>query len=209
MTTSQPKTGRIRAQNNERILAAAEQEFVLHGFKGTSMQSVADRAGVPKANVHYYFGNKATLYRALLEHIVGAWLNIFDEITPDSDPRDVLEHFIRTKVRMSFTHPNASRIFAMEVIQGAPFLKDYLSGYLRNWVQEKSAIMNAWIEQGKMPAIDPVQLIFMIWSSTQHYADFGTQILEVTAKRRFTEADIRQAEDFVTGMILRGIGLPG
>lgn len=207
MTPKKPKPGSIRERNYQLILAAAEQEFVLHGFKGTSMQAIADRAGVPKANIHYYFGNKATLYRKLLESIVNVWLGIIDDMNADSDPREVLEHFIRTKVRMSYSHPTASRIFAMEIIQGAPFLKDYLSGYLRNWVKEKTAIMNGWMAAGKMPATAPVQLIFMIWATTQHYADFETQILEVTNKREFDADDIRHTEDFLVGTILRGIGL--
>ena len=207
MTKQKYKPGKIRERNNENILAAAEQEFVLHGFKGTSMQSIADRAGVPKANIHYYFKNKANLYRSLLESIMQVWNEVLADITPDSDPADVLNRFIRSKVQMSYTHPNASKIFAMEIIQGAPHLREHLSQDMRGWVKERVAVIQSWIDQGKIRAVDPTHLIFMIWSTTQHYADFETQILEVTNKRQYEPDDIAQISDFLVDMIFTGLGL--
>ena len=207
MSTQKYKTGRIRERNSENILSAAEQEFVLHGFKGTSMQAIADRAGVPKANIHYYFKNKANLYRALLENILTTWNEVLSDMTPESDPAEVLELFIRTKVELAYSHPNASKIFAMEIIQGAPYLKDYISIDMRAWVKEKAAVIQSWIDQGKMRAVDPTHLIFLIWSSTQHYADFETQVLEVTNKRQFDADDIQRVSDFLVSMLLTGVGL--
>lgn len=207
MTTQKYKPGKIRERNNENILAAAEQEFVLHGFKGTSMQSIADRAGVPKANIHYYFKNKANLYKSLLESIIQVWNEVLADITPDSDPADVLSRFIRSKVQMSYTHPNASKIFAMEIIQGAPHLKEQLSQNMRGWVKERTNVIQSWIDQGKIRAVDPTHLIFMIWSTTQHYADFETQILEVTNKRQYEPDDMEQIADFLVDMIFTGLGL--
>ncbi|WP_420589406.1 TetR/AcrR family transcriptional regulator [Bacterioplanoides sp.] len=207
MTKQKYKPGKIRERNNENILAAAEQEFVLHGFKGTSMQSIADRAGVPKANIHYYFKNKANLYRALLENIMQVWNEVLADITPDSDPADVLSRFIRSKVQLSYTHPNASKIFAMEIIQGAPHLREHLSQNMRAWVKERSAVIQSWIDQGKIRAIDPTHLIFMIWATTQHYADFETQVLEVLNKRQYEPDDIDQITDFLIDMIFTRLGL--
>ncbi|WP_430460289.1 TetR/AcrR family transcriptional regulator [Thalassolituus sp. LLYu03] len=207
MTTQKYKTGKIRERNSENILSAAEQEFVLHGFKGTSMQAIADRAGVPKANIHYYFKNKANLYRALVENILTTWNEVLADMSPDSDPAEILELFIRTKVQLAYTHPNASKIFAMEIIQGAPYLKDYISVNMRHWVKEKVAVIQSWIDQGKMRAVDPTHLIFLVWSSTQHYADFETQVLEVTNKRKYEEDDIKRVSDFLVDMILTGCGL--
>jgi len=207
MTKQKYKPGKIRERNNENILAAAEQEFVLHGFKGTSMQSIADRAGVPKANIHYYFKNKANLYRALLENIMQIWNEGLADITPDSDPSDVLSSYIRSKVQLSYTHPNASKIFAMEIIQGAPHLREHLSQDMRVWVKERAAVIQSWIDQGKIRAVDPNHLIFMIWSTTQHYADFETQVLEVTNKRQYEPDDIEQISDFLEDMIFTALGL--
>lgn len=120
MSTQKYKPGKIRERNEENILAAAEREFVRNGFKGTSMQAIADRAEVPKANVHYYFKSKANLYRALLNHIMQSWNAVLEDITADDDPADVLSRFIAVKVEQSYLNPNGSKIFAMEIIQGAP-----------------------------------------------------------------------------------------
>ena len=207
MTTQKYKTGKIRERNSENILAAAEQEFVLHGFKGTSMQAIADRAGVPKANIHYYFKNKANLYRTLLESILGMWNEVLADMSPESDPAFILERFIRTKVALAFNKPNSSKIFAMEIIQGAPYLKDYISVDMRQWVKEKASVIHSWIEQGKMRPIDPQHLIFMIWSTTQHYADFETQVLEITNKRQYAPEDIDHITGFLLDIILTGCGL--
>lgn len=207
MTTQKYKAGRIRERNSENILAAAEQEFVLHGFKGTSMQAIADRAGVPKANIHYYFKNKGNLYRALLENILSVWNEVLSDMSPESDPADVLERFVRAKIQLAYTNPNASKIFAMEIIQGAPYLKDHISVGMRQWVKEKASAIQSWIDQGKMRAVEPTYLIFMIWASTQHYADFETQVLEVTNKRKYEDEDIQRIGDFLVDMVLNGCGL--
>lgn len=201
------KKGKIRERNSQQILKAAEDEFVLHGYKGTSMQSIADRAGLPKANIHYYFKNKANLYQVVLEDIMSKWNEVLSDMTPESDPTEVLTRFIHSKMQMSYTNPNASKIFAMEIIQGAPHIKQYISKDMRVWIKEKTDIMQNWIDQGKMAAIDPTHLIFMIWATTQHYADFNTQVLEVMNRREYEPEDIDHITNFLTKMILTGCGL--
>lgn len=201
------KPGKIREKNVEQIIEAAECEFVLHGFKGASTQAIADRAGLPKANVHYYFKNKVMLYNAVLESIIVRWNEILEDITLEDDPAEVVENFIRSKVRLAYTHPRSSKIFAMEIIQGAPHLKDYIRTDLREWVKERTKVFDAWIEQGKMRPVDPVHLIFLIWSSTQHYADFETQILTVMNKAEYEEEDIEHITRQLTDIIMGGCGL--
>ncbi|HBS43079.1 MAG TPA: TetR/AcrR family transcriptional regulator [Oceanospirillales bacterium] len=207
MTTRKYKTGKIRERNREKILAAAEQEFVLHGFKGTTMQAVADRAEVPKANIHYYFKSKSNLYIALLEHIMGAWNEVLADLSADDDPAEMITRFIRTKMQLSYTHPNASKIFAMEIIQGAPRIRGHMAEVMLPWVKEKTSVMQSWIDQGKMRPIDPTHLIFMIWATTQHYADFETQVLEITNKRQYAPEDIDHITGFLLDIILTGCGL--
>ncbi|WP_353349010.1 TetR/AcrR family transcriptional regulator [Oceaniserpentilla sp. 4NH20-0058] len=206
-TPETPKKSKIRERNSQQIIEAAEAEFVLHGFKGTSMQSIADRAGLPKANIHYYFKNKANLYQALLENILERWTELLTDMHADSDPKDVLSRFIRNKLHMSFTQPNPSKIFAMEIIQGAPYIRQYLRTDLRDWVNEKVSVIHQWIEQGKIANIDPTQLIFMIWATTQHYADFNVQVLGIMDKEELTEKDYQKISDSVTNMILSSCGL--
>ncbi|MGL1957574.1 MAG: TetR/AcrR family transcriptional regulator [Colwellia sp.] len=203
----QSKKGRIRAENNQKILTAAEIEFVKHGYKGTSIQSISEAAGLPKANILYYFTNKAKLYNTLLKNIVLRWNALFTDITEDDDPTETLELYIRTKVEQAITYPNASKIFATEIIQGAPNLSEYLRTDLRHWLNANCKIIESWIEQGKMDRVDPEQLFFLIWSSTQHYADFKTQVLTLYDKREYQPEDIERICRFLCQMILSGCGL--
>lgn len=207
MNSVKTKDSNIRTRNKLQILEAAECEFVLHGFKGTSMQSIADRAELPKANIHYYFKNKENLYKAVLENIIFSWNSVLADMNEQDDPADVLKNFIRVKMQLSYTNPNGSKIFAMEIVQGAPHLIQYIRKDMRQWVKEKTRVVQSWIDQGKMRPVDPMHLIFMIWSTTQHYADFNTQVLEVMNKREYDDDDIENITEFLTGMILRGLEL--
>lgn len=205
--TKKYKPGKIREQNSQKILHAAEVEFVKHGYKGTSMQSISDAAGLPKANLHYYFTNKSKLYNAVLADIVQRWNEVLADISVDDDPAETLEFYIRTKVDLAIRYPNASKIFATEVIQGAPNVKDYLRTELRAWLKAKTKIIETWIEQGKMSKVEPEHLFFMIWSSTQHYADFEAQILTITNKIEYEAEDVEKISRFLCHMILTGCGL--
>lgn len=202
------KPGKIREHNSQKILDAAEREFVKHGYKGTSMQSIADAAELPKANVHYYFKSKQKLYSAVLEEILERWNEVIADMSADGDPAETLENYIRAKVDLSIRFPHASKIFATEIIQGAPNLKDHLRTEMRQWVREKVKIIESWIAQGKLaPEVDAEHLIFMIWSTTQHYADFETQVLTITNKLEYEAEDIQKISDFLCHMILSGCGL--
>jgi TetR/AcrR family transcriptional regulator len=201
------KAGKIRDENITNIVDAAEKVFVQNGFKGTSIQAIADQAGIPKANVHYYFKSKANLYVAVLDNLMHLWNDFFDQISEDDDPAVVLDEFIRKKVTISYTHPRASKLFAMEIIQGAPHLKDYIRTDLRLWVRERSKVIDSWIAQGKMTKVDPVHLIFLIWSSTQHYADFDVQILTIMNRAEYEQEMVDEIATFLSKMILAGCGL--
>ncbi|MGO1461553.1 MAG: TetR/AcrR family transcriptional regulator [Marinobacter sp.] len=201
------RPGRIRQRNREQILAAAEKEFSRKGFGATTVQQIADRAGLPKSNVLYYFSNKKRMYYALMDGIMGRWNDVFSNVRPEDDPATTLAGFIQVKMEMSRTHPLASRLFAMEIIQGAPVLKEYLSTSMKDWVRERAMVIQQWINTGRMGNVDPVQLIHLIWSSTQHYADFQVQILAIEEKEAYTKKDFKHAAEFLTQVILRGCGL--
>ena len=201
------KPGRIRERNHEIILAAAEQEFALHGYRGATIQNIAERAELPKSNVLYYFSNKKKIYAAMFDDILSRWNAVFSSVTVDDDPAEALATFIRAKVEMSRLYPLASRLFAMEIMQGAPFLMTHLRTNMREWGRGRAAVMQQWIDQGRMAPVDPVQLIFLIWSSTQHYADFQVQVLMVENKAEYEQKDFDHAANFLTEVILRGCGL--
>lgn len=206
-TARESRPGKIRERNRESIMAAAEEEFAQSGFGGTTIQNIADRAGLPKSNVLYYFSNKRRIYYAVLDGIMERWNAVFSTIKAEDDPARTLANLIRVKVEMSRTHPLASRLFAMEIIQGAPFLKDHLRTTMRDWVRDRAKVIQQWIDEGRMARVDPVQLILLIWSSTQHYADFHVQILMIEDKPEYTKQDFDHAAEFLTSVILRGCGL--
>lgn len=199
--------GRIRQKNEEAILSAAEEEFARHGFKGTSMNTIAQRVGLPKANLHYYFSNKLGLYVAVLSNILELWDSTFNHLTVDDDPAVALATYIRAKMEFSRRYPQASRVFAMEIISGGECLSEHFSQDYRTWFAGRAAVFQAWIDAGKMDAVDPVNLIFLIWSSTQHYADFATQIGFVTGRKRMSKQDFSDAGDNLIRIILKGCGL--
>ncbi|MFJ2546068.1 TetR/AcrR family transcriptional regulator [Pseudomonas sp. NPDC087612] len=199
--------GRIRQKNEQAIIQAAEDEFARHGFKGTSMNTIALKAGLPKANLHYYFTNKLGLYVAVLSNIIELWDSTFNALTVDDDPALALSSYIRTKMEFSRRNPQASRIFAMEIISGGQCLSDYFSEDYRAWFKGRAAVFQAWIDAGKMDPVDPVHLIFLLWGSTQHYADFATQICQVTGRSRLTKQDMEDASNNLIQIILKGCGL--
>ena len=197
----------IRERQIKAILDAATEEFSGLGYKATSIQAIANRAGVAKANVHYYFKNKENLYTEVLSHIIELWNASFDEIERDEEPAIALDRMIRAKVKLSYTHASASRLFANEIIHGADHLDHYLKNDMRKWVREKSAIIQSWIDSKKMDPVDPVKLIFLIWSSTQHYADFETQVLTILNRAEYEPEMIDDIADFLSQVILKGCGL--
>ncbi len=198
---------RIRQKNEEAILKAAEDEFARHGFKGTSMNTIALNVGLPKANLHYYFTNKLGLYIAVLSNIIELWDSTFNTLSAEDDPAQALTRYIRAKMEFSRRQPLASRIFAMEIISGGECLTEYFNQDYRSWFTGRAAVFQAWIDAGKMDPVDPVHLIFLLWGSTQHYADFATQICRVTGQARLTREDFEQAGDNLIRIILKGCGL--
>ncbi|RJG13371.1 TetR/AcrR family transcriptional regulator [Pseudomonas cavernicola] len=199
--------GRIRQKNEEAILAAAEEEFARHGFKGTSMNTIAQAVGLPKANLHYYFNNKLGLYIEVMRNIIGLWDNTFNTLTVDDDPAEALARYIEGKMEFSRRQPLASKIFAMEVISGGECLSEHFNQDYQHWFRGRAAVFAAWIAAGKMDPVDPVHLIFLLWSSTQHYADFAVQICRLTGRKKLSKGDFSTATANLTHIILKGCGL--
>jgi len=202
-----PAGGPIRQANRERILGAAEAVFARAGFNGATMAAIADAAGLPKANLHYYFGSKHALYREVLASTLHEWLVPMDGLVPDADPRDALERYLRAKLALSAARPDASRVFANELLHGAPVLGDMLRTELRSMVRRKAAVIEGWIAAGRMAPVDPVHLFFTMWAATQTYADFDVQVRAVLGRSRLTARDHERAADHVVSLILRGCGL--
>ena len=197
----------IRSHNQAIILNAAEEEFVLKSYRGATMQGIADRAGLPKANIHYYFKNKRNLYRVVLRAIIEEWNDGLVTMTVDSDPKTVIEKFVRTKLHQAFTNPNRHKLFAVEVIGGAPHLHDFMSTTMKEWALDKTQVMKTWHSQGKIGIADPLQLLILIWATTQRYAEFETEIVGLMQKKAYDKQDEARAADFLVPFILRGCGI--
>ncbi len=197
----------IRAHNQAIILSAAEEEFVLQSYRGATMQGIADRAGLPKANIHYYFKNKRNLYKVVLRAIIEEWNTGLVTMTVDSDPKTVIEKFVRTKLHQAFAHPNRHKLFAVEVIGGAPHLHDFMSTTMKEWALDKTQVMTTWYSQGKISIADPLQLLILIWATTQRYAEFETEIVGLMQKDAYDKEDEARAANFLVPFILRGCGI--
>lgn len=207
MVNKKTEVGDIRKKNKALILNAAKKEFVTFGFKGASVKRIAERANIPRANIHYYFANKMELYQALLSHIVSIWNSKFDSLSIDDDPKTALSAYIRSKVMYSRDDPDASRIFASEIIHGAPVLNDYLTSDFKIWVQTKVDVIQFWIQQKLIDDINPYHLLFLIWGATQHYADFNVQVLAAMDKQEMDEQSFEAVVDTITTIVLKGCGV--
>ena len=200
----------IRRENERAILLAAEKVFAEAGFGGATMQLIADVAGLPKANLHYYFATKEELYRSVVQNIFEIWLDAANCFDTAQGPVDGISAYIDAKMEISRRHANGSKVWASEVMHGAPVLQDYMESTLREWTEGRTAIIQRWIEEGKMNPVSPANLLYMLWATTQHYADFGHQIETLNGGKPLTDRQWREAKETVKRVILTGIGaLPG
>ncbi len=198
-------TTRAGEANIERILDAALEVFAAYGFRGARIDQIATAAGLSKPNLLYYFRTKDELYTAVLRRTLDMWLEPLRELDARSDPREALSAYIARKLAYSRSHPTASRLFAMEMLQGAPLLGQALQGQLADLVEAKSRTIEGWIAEGRLAPVDPKHLIFAIWATTQHYADFASQIAAVTGHSLGDDVFYETTREMVTRILLGGV----
>lgn len=173
------KNTRIQREKRELILDAALQVFSENGFRGTTLDQIAGLAGLSKPNMLYYFSGKEAIYRTLLNRLLETWLEPLERMSADGDPRAQIMGYICAKLEFSRSFPRESRLFANEILNGAPRLLAELRGPLKTLVDEKTVLLQDWMDAGKLAKVDPYHLLFAIWATTQHYADFAVQIRAV------------------------------
>ena len=188
------------------VLRAALGLFSRYGLHGTSVDQVAARAGVSKSNLLYYFANKEELYLCVLRDLLDLWLAPLREFSAEQDPAQVIADYIRRKLALSRDRPEASRLFCLEIIQGAPLLRDELDRELRELVEHKSTVIRAWVASGKLAPVEPQQLLFLLWATTQHYADFAVQVEALTGETLANPVFFEQTVASVQAIVLRGVG---
>jgi TetR/AcrR family transcriptional regulator len=187
--TARPRS-RIQQKNREVILDAALEVFSLHGFRGATLDQIAEVAGLSKPNLLYYFPSKEEVHTALLTGLLDTWLDPLRAMDPKGDPLREILGYVRRKLDLSRDYPRESRLFAGEILQGAPRMRAAIEGDLRRLVTEKATVLTGWMDEGRIARVDPVHLIFSIWALTQHYADFDVQVRAVLGAGHdpFTEA---------------------
>jgi TetR/AcrR family transcriptional regulator len=194
----------IREINERTILKAAESVFAERGFSGATMSMIAARAGAPKANVHYYFPTKETLYRAVVEQVLTAWLDAAASFDASDDPKEALTAYIGAKMDLAREMPLSSQIYASEMMHGAPVVQDYLETTLADWVRSRSAVVRRWIAEGKLRPVEPKVLFYMIWATTQHYANAAHEIATLEGGALSDEA-FERARRQVVETVLFGV----
>lgn len=173
---SDRKPSRIQIKNRKRILDAALEVFSRHGYRGATLDQIADEAGLSKPNVLYYFGGKEDIHVTLLNQLMESWLEPLEQLDPDGEPLNEILAYVRRKVEMTREFPRESRLFANEILQGAPRMGPHLESGLKPLFDTKCAVIRGWADAGQIAPVDPRHLIFSIWATTQHYADFDAQV---------------------------------
>jgi len=186
-----PRT-RIQVKNSETILDAALDVFSAHGFRGATLDQIAEVAGLSKPNLLYYFPSKEAIHLELLNKLLVTWLDPLRAMDPDGEPLTEIMAYLRKKLEISRDYPRESRLFANEILQGAPHLRSAIEGELKALVDEKTVVLQAWMDQGRIAPLPPVHLIFSIWALTQHYADFDVQVRAILGPDHdpFAEAEV-------------------
>lgn len=202
MNIERPRT-RIQKKNRQAILEAALEVFSSEGFRGATLDKIAAEAGLSKPNVLYYFISKEAIYTELLSALLDTWLDPLRELDSDGEPIDEIVGYLRRKLEMSRTYPRESRLFANEIVQGAPRIIDQIEGPLKVLVDEKSALMEKWQREGRLVELDPRHLIFSIWATTQHYADFDVQVRGILGPRSDEHFDA--AGDFLAAFYRKAL----
>lgn len=184
-----PQT-RIQEKNSATILEAALDVFSQHGFRGATLDQIADVAGLSKPNLLYYFPSKEAVHTALLSRLLDTWLDPLRAMNPAGEPMVEIMGYVRRKLDLARDYPRESRLFANEILQGAPRMKTVIETELKALVDEKAAVLLRWMDEGRIARLAPHHLIFSIWALTQHYADFDVQVRAVlgTGHDPFAEA---------------------
>ncbi len=192
---------RIQSQNEALILDAALDVFSTYGYRGTTVDQIAAKCGLSKPNLLYYFRRKEDIYTAVLERTLTLWLAPLQALDADKDPIEELTRYIEAKLDLTFARPEASKLFANEILHGAPHVAAFLNGPLKELVAAKAKVIRHWVKLGKLRLVEPEHLIFAIWAVTQHYADFGVQVEAVIG----TKPAIEKVKAAVVDLLLRGV----
>ncbi len=203
MDRAPDKLTRSRDVLEARITQAAVEVFAEAGYAGTALASIAERASISKQNLLYYFPTKQILYEKVLDQVLDQWLDRMNILAdPEQDPAQLLRNYIRAKLRFSREQPQASRVYAMEVISGAPVYAETMRDKILPLLQKDIAVFESWMAAGKIATVNTTHLLFAIWAMTQSYADFAAQMSLVLGHSPLNDNDFEDAETMIVDMVL-------
>ncbi|KVT31638.1 TetR/AcrR family transcriptional regulator [Burkholderia ubonensis] len=196
----------IRESNEAHLLAFAEAVFAERGLEGASTAMIAERAGLPKANLHYYFPTKLALYRRVLEDLFEDWHLAANTFENSDDPVEAIGGYVRAKMELSRRRPLGSKVWANEIIHGAEHMQDILAQRVKPWFDTRVKVIDDWIARGLLAPIDAQALMYLIWATTQHYADFDAQIRALSGRRALTQKAFAEKTEQVVQLVIRACG---
>lgn len=202
--STQRKT-RIQRENRERILEAALDVFSSYGFRGATLDQIAAAANMSKPNLLYYFSGKEDMQHSLLDRLLEIWLAPLRELDEAGEPLEEIKKYIGRKLGMARDYPRESRLFASEVLQGAPRMQEVLGRQLKQLVDDKTVILQNWMDQERLAQCNPYHLIFSIWSTTQHYADFDAQLRAILTNERYNDKRFEDAAHYLEQLFVHGL----
>ncbi len=203
-SVGRPRT-RIQAEKRELILDAALEVFSSRGFNGSTLDQIAAAAGMSKPNLLYYFRGKEEIHEQLIRRLLDTWLQPLREMDEAGEPMTELRGYIRRKLEMARDFPRESRLFANEMLQGAPRIQSILESELKALVDAKAQVLRSWMRAGLIARTDPYHLIFAIWATTQHYADFDVQVRAVLGPDRGGDGRFEDAARFLEQIFTDGL----
>ncbi|MDE1183838.1 TetR/AcrR family transcriptional regulator [Paraburkholderia sp.] len=196
----------IRESNEAHLVACAEAVFAERGLAGASTAMIAERAGLPKANLHYYFPTKLDLYRRVLEDLFEDWYRAADTFECSDDPVEAIGGYVRAKMALSQRRPLGSKVWANEIIHGAEHMQDILTQRVKPWLDSRVVVIESWVSRGLLAPVEPQTFMFMIWAITQHYADFDAQICALRGEREISRRAFDDVTEEVVALVIRACG---
>ncbi len=162
MRTSTPrprKPQRQAADTRERILQVSEDAFAYYGFSGASLQDIADRVGIKKASLFYYFKGKEELYAEVIQRVFKGLEGIFFPTIYDANAgyADRIAHLVGSTFDLLAKHPNFTRMLYRELLDNEDRVAEVSEMLFGPLFQASTDFLQAGMDAGKLKPIDPMQ----------------------------------------------------
>jgi len=193
------------------ILQAAALEFAEHGIAGARTDSIAREARVNKALLYYYFKDKETLYRAVLDDAFAGLKNaVFQVLDSNLPPREKVLEYAMAYFDFIASNQLYPRLMQREMMRAHEGQSHHIDKLIKNYIQpiftRVSEVMRQGIASGEFRRVDPAQfvpsmvavIVFYFSSATmmQKIVGFNPLTPERIAERRAAVLDFISAALF-------------